>query len=253
MDETGVDGLVTVVTGGAAGIGLATARLLSGRGARVTTLDVAGAPEGAGWEHRVADLRDTAAVEAAVQAVADRHGPIDVLVNNAGVSFVGGVEAGSEEDWHRLWDINVLGSVRTIRAALPHLRRARQPVVINVISCTTASGIPERSLYSATKGALRALTLSMAADLIREGVRVTAVSPGTVDTPFMAELAERDADPEARRRQFAQRQPLGRMVRPEEVAGAIAYLASPIAAATVGTVLTVDGGMETLRVPPPGS
>lgn len=241
--------LVAVVTGGGAGIGLATATELSARGASVTVLDldVSGVPERI--EGIVADLRDTDAVDRALRTVGDRPSGIDILVNNAGASFVGGVEDGDLDEWHRLLDLNLLGYVRATRAALPYLRRSGRAAIVNVGSCTADTGLPARVLYSASKGAIHSMSRAMATDLVSEGIRVTCVSPGTVDTPFMDELARRAPDPGAKRAEFEARQPIGRMVSPEEVAHAIAYLASPRSAATVGTTLTVDGGLEKLRIP----
>lgn len=241
-------GLVAVVTGGGAGIGLATATELSARGASVTVLDldVSGVPERI--EGIVADLRDTDAVDRALGTVGNRPSGIDILVNNAAASFVGGIEDGDLDEWHRLLDLNLLGYVRATRAALPYLRRSERAAIVNVGSFTADSGLPARVLYSASKGAIHSMSRAMAADLVAEGIRVTCVSPGTVDTPLMDELARQAPDPRAKRAEFEARQPIGRMVSPEEVAHAIAYLASPRSAATVGTTLTVDGGLEKLRI-----
>lgn len=242
-----LQGAIAIVTGGAAGIGQAVVQVLLERGALVASLDLTtnGVPEGA--TALVADLRDQAAVSDAISHFAQQYGRIDVLINNAGISFVGGIEDGSEEDWHRVYDVNVMGQMRATRAALPFLRRSAHPAIVNMSSCTAVNGIPQRALYSATKGAIHAMTLSMATDLIAEGIRVNAVSPGTVDTPFMEELAARSPDPQAKRAQFAARQPTGHMVAPREVGEAVAYLAHPAARSTVGTILHLDGGMGPLR------
>src|SRR6266508_412176 len=174
------DGLVAIVTGGGSGIGLATARLLAARGARVA----------------------------------------------------------------------VLGVVRTARAALPQLRRSSSAAIVNTCSIAATAGLPNRALYSATKGALLSLTLAMAADHVREGIRVNCVTPGTVDTPWVRRLLEGAPDARAELAALRARQPSGRLVSAEEVAAAIAYLASPLAGATVGSVLAVDGGMHGLRPRP---
>ncbi|APU16479.1 SDR family NAD(P)-dependent oxidoreductase [Actinoalloteichus fjordicus] len=241
-------GRVAVVTGGNAGIGRAVAEVLRARGAVVHVLDrdVEGPAEGVtAWR---ADVTDQSEVDAALAGIGDREGRVDVLVNNAGVSFVGTVEDGGLDEWQRLYDVNVLGYVRTIRAALPLLRRGSDAAIVNVSSCTAASGLRSRVAYSATKGAIQSMTRAMAADLVAERIRVNAVEPGTVDTPFMTALAEAAPDPAARRAQFEARQPTGRMVDPREVGEAVAYLASPWAHSTVGTVLTVDGGMAALHL-----
>ena len=254
MTEPELAGLRALVTGGASGIGLATARLLAARGARVACLDVAAATPEPPLEQVRADLTDDAAVRAAVRDATDRLGGLDILVNNAGVGAAGTVEANPDDEWHRVFDINVLGIVRVTRAALPFLRASANAVVVNTCSIAATVGLPNRALYSATKGAVLSLTLAMAADHLAEGIRVCCVNPGTADTPWVRRLLAAAADPEAELQGLRARQPSGRLVTAEEVAAAIAYLASPLAGATTGTVLAVDGGMQGLRLPtPPGS
>ncbi|MDQ1487062.1 MAG: hypothetical protein QOJ62_2755 [Actinomycetota bacterium] len=244
------DGLVAVVTGGASGIGLRTAQLLSARGARVACLDL----RVAGLESPLfgvqADVTDDAAVTAAVEQVAATFGRIDIVVNNAGIGAQGDVSANDDAEWHRVYDVNVLGLVRVSRAALPYLRTSSHAVIVNTCSIAAWSGLPNRALYSATKGAVLALTLAMAADHLRDGIRVNCVNPGTADTPWVGRLLDAAADPAAERVALEARQPMGRLVTADEVAHAIAYLASPAAASTTGTALAVDGGMFGLRVPP---
>jgi 2-keto-3-deoxy-L-fuconate dehydrogenase len=246
-------GLRALVTGGASGIGLATARLLATRGARVVRLDVAAGDPEPPLELVRADLTDDAAVRAAVLGAAERLGGIDIVVNNAGVGAVGTVEVNPDREWHRVFDINVLGIVRVTRAALPYLRASANAVVVNTCSIAANVGLPNRALYSATKGAVQSLTLAMAADHLAESIRVCCVNPGTADTPWVRRLLASAADPEAELEALRARQPSGRLVAAEEVAAAIAYLASPLAGATTGTVLAVDGGMQGLRLPDPPS
>ncbi len=252
-------GLTALVTGGASGIGLATARLLAARGARVAGLDrdegFGPDPEASDIYPVIADVTDDAAVRAAV-AEAGRHlgGRLDVLVNNAGIGAAGTVEDNDEDEWRRVFDVNVLGIVRTTRAALPLLREAArehgQAAVVNTCSVAAIAGLPQRALYSASKGAVYSLTLAMAADHVTEGIRVNCVTPGTADTPWVARLLDAAPDPAAERAALNARQPMGRLVTAEEVAAAIAYLASPLAGATTGTALAVDGGMQGLRLRP---
>jgi len=242
-------GRVAVVTGGAAGIGQAVAQVLHDLGCTVASIDLGTDGVPAGVTALVADVRDQDALDRAIGQFGTAHGRIDVLVNNAGVSFVGTIEDGTEADWHRIFDINVVGMMRATRAALPWLRRSADAAIVNMSSCTAVNGLPQRALYSATKGAVQSMTMAMAADLVTEGIRVNCVSPGTVDTPFMAELAARAPDPAAKRAQFEARQPTGRMVSPQEVGEAVAYLARAGAHSSVGSVINLDGGMTALRMP----
>jgi NAD(P)-dependent dehydrogenase (short-subunit alcohol dehydrogenase family) len=236
-----------LVTGGASGIGRAVAELLQARGASVAVLDLAGdGPDGAVFLQ--ADVTDDAAVRAAVDEAAARLGGLDVVVNNAGIGAQGTVADHDDDEWRRVLDVNVLGMVRVARAALPHLRRSSQAVIVNTSSVAATAGLPNRALYSATKGAVYSLTLAMAADHVADGIRVNCVCPGTADTPWVQRLLDAAEDPEAERAALEARQPMGRLVSAAEVAEAIAYLASPEAASTTGVALHVDGGMQNLRL-----
>lgn len=244
------DGIRALVTGGASGIGLATAQRLARDGAKVAVLDAAdGGPEGFGYLR--ADVRDDAAVRAAVSSAVAMLGGLDVLVNNVGIGAQGGVEANDDDEWHRVLDVNVVGMVRVTRAALPALRDSSSAAIVNTCSIAATAGLPNRVLYSASKGAVLSLTLAMAADLIAEGIRVNAVNPGTADTPWIGRLLDAAPDPAAERAALEARQPHGRLVTADEVADAIAYLASPAAGSTTGTCLAVDGGMAGLRLRKP--
>ena len=240
-------GLNAIVTGGASGIGLATAELLTGRGARVACLDLDPGVEQPLIGLR-ADVTDDASIRSGVAAAAEQLGGIDIVINNAGIGAQGTVEDNDDAEWARVFDVNVQGMVRTTRAALPHLRRSRHAAVVNVCSIAATAGLPQRALYSATKGAVLSLTLAMAADHLPEGIRVNCVNPGTADTPWIDRLLAKADDPEAERAALNARQPTGRLVSAGEVAAAIAYLASPLASATTGTSLAVDGGMQGLRL-----
>ena len=241
-------GIRAIVTGGASGIGLATARLLTERGAIVACLDLDGPP--APLYGVRADVRDDEQVRPAVAQAVEHLGGLDVLVNNAGIGAQGTVEDNDDAAWRNVFDVNVFGMVRMARAALPHLRRSEHAAIVNTCSIAATVGLPSRALYSATKGAVLSLTLAMAADHIREGIRVTCVNPGTADTPWIGRLLDAATDPEAERAALEARQPSGRLVSAQEVAAAIAYLASPLASATTGTALAVDGGMDGLRLRP---
>jgi len=247
---TALSGLRAVVTGGASGIGLATARALAAQGATVAVLDLDPAGVPGPLLGLRADVGDDTSVRAAVEAAATHLGGIDILVNNAGIGAVGTVEDNPDEQWHRVLDVNVVGMVRTTRAALPHLRQSAHASVVNTCSIGATAGLPQRALYCASKGAVLSLTLAMAADHVREGIRVNCVNPGTADTPWVARLLDGADDPEAERAALNARQPLGRLVTADEVAAAIVYLASPAAASVTGTALAVDGGMQGLRLRP---
>jgi len=244
-----LDGLVAVVTGGASGIGQAACSCFLREGARVGALDIS--PISLDSPHAlpfVADVTDQKSMDDAMAAVAQRFGGIDVLVNNAGISAVGSVEENTDEEWARVLDVNVIGIVRGTKAALPYLRRSAHAAIVNTTSIAAMAGLVKRALYSASKGAVHALTLAMAADLISEGIRVNTVAPGTADTPWVGRLLARTSDPAEERRKLEARQPMGRMVSADEVAAAMLYLVSPSAGATTGMSLAVDGGMSGLRL-----
>ena len=245
-----LDGLVAAVTGGASGIGAAVVRVLRERGATVAALDLdpAGVPDGVLGVRT--DVSDDTSVRAAVEQVVSELGGLDVLVNNAGIGAQGSVADNDDEEWHRVLDVNLLGIVRTSRAALPHLRASSAAAIVNTGSIAATAGLPQRALYSASKGAVLALTRAMAADHLHEGIRVNCVNPGTADTPWIGRLLAKADDPAAERAALEARQPHGRLVSADEVALAVAYLASPTSGSTTGTGLAVDGGMNDLRLRP---
>ena len=243
-------GLRALVTGGASGIGLATACHLNAEGARVAILDRALPGDGqlGDMASVCADITDDAAVRAAVGQAVNLLGGLDILVNNAGIGAQGGVEDNPDDEWRHVLDVNVVGLIRVTRAALPALRASASAAIVNTSSIAATAGLPQRVLYSASKGAVLALTRAMAADLLADGIRVNAVNPGTADTPWIGRLLATADDPVAERAALEARQPHGRLVRADEVAAAIGYLASPAAGSVTGTALAVDGGMDGLRL-----
>jgi NAD(P)-dependent dehydrogenase (short-subunit alcohol dehydrogenase family) len=241
-----LDGLVAIVTGGASGIGLATAKLLRDRGATVAVFDRTATDE-PGLDSYPCDITDDAGVLAAVAGVAEKHGRIDILVNNAGIGSVGDITDNDIDEWRRVFDVNVFGIARVSAAAMPYLLESPVASIVNTASVAADTGLVQRALYSATKGAVTALTRAMAADGVPVGVRVNAVAPGTAATPWVDRLLAQADDPDAAKAALVARQPIGRLITAEEIAYGIAYLASPLAGSTTGTVLPIDGGLHSLR------
>jgi NAD(P)-dependent dehydrogenase (short-subunit alcohol dehydrogenase family) len=241
--------LRALVTGGASGIGRATAQEFARCGYDVAVLDRADV----GPDDLIfvsADVTNDQQVRRAVASAISQLGGLDILVNCAGIGAQGGIEENSDEEWHLVFDVNVVGIARVSRAAMPALLSSAAGAIVNVSSIGATVGLPDRVLYSATKGAVLSMTLAMAADLTPRGIRVNAVNPGTTDTPWISRLLDRAENPENERRELEKRQAHGRFVTVQEVAGAIAYLASPASGSTTGTYLAVDGGMQRLRIRP---
>jgi len=242
-------GLIAVVTGAGSGIGLAVAENFHQAGATVFGLDIAEGAMAPFATFIKCDIGDSASVKSAFATLAIKTDRIDILANNAGVGATGTVEDATDEDWDRVLNINVVGTSRVSAAALPFLRKSSSPSIVNTCSIAATAGLPKRAIYSASKGAIMSLTLAMAADHVKEGIRVNCVNPGTADTPWVGRLLAQASDPAAERAALEARQPMGRLVSANEVASAISYLASPRQASTTGTILAVDGGMQGLRLP----
>ncbi len=223
---------------------------LLNRGARVAVLDLhpVGLPEAALGQQ--CDVNDRRSVDAAVAAVANSFGGIDVVINNAGMGAIGTIADNDDDDWLRVLSVNVVGIARVSAAALPYLRQSDCAAIVNTGSIAATHGLPQRALYSASKGAVDALTRAMAADHLREGIRVNCVNPGTADTPWVNRLLGAAADPDGERQALEARQPHGRLVAAEEVAASIMFLADPANGSTTGVSLAVDGGMHSLLLRP---
>jgi 2-keto-3-deoxy-L-fuconate dehydrogenase len=231
---------VVLVTGAAGGIGTAIVERFRRDNETVIGLDLAGSDV-------AVDLTDPASIEHAVSAIMSQHGRIDVLCNNAGIAAVGDVVDATPEDWTTTFAVNVFGLAAMSRAVLPHMRAACSGVIINTCSVAASVGLVQRAVYSASKGAVLALTKAMAADEVAHRIRVNCISPGTVWSPWVQRVVATTPDPEATVENMRRRQPLGRMVSVEEVADAIAYLAAP-STFTTGSDFLLDGGITGVRI-----
>jgi 2-keto-3-deoxy-L-fuconate dehydrogenase len=242
------EGLVALVTGSGSGIGLATAKLLKDRGALVFGLDLHQGDLGevATWIH--CDVSDSASVSAAFSELAKHSAQLDIVVNNAGVGATGSIEQATPDEWDQVYRVNVVGTAQVSAAALPLLRKSKNASIVNMASIAATVGLPSRAVYSASKGAVYSLTLAMAADHVGDKIRVNCVNPGTADTPWVQRLLQKADDPAAERASLNARQPIRRLITPEEVAQAVCFLASPLQGSTTGTSLAIDGGMDTLRL-----
>jgi NAD(P)-dependent dehydrogenase (short-subunit alcohol dehydrogenase family) len=242
-------GLTAVVTGAGSGIGLEVAKGLSAQGATLFGLDI---NEGSMTEFAQfikCDVARPESVKSAFTQIAGKTSVIDVLINNAGIGAIGTITDASEEDWLKVFGVNVFGIGRVSAAAMPFLKESECGAIVNTCSLVATAGVPKRAVYGASKGAVYALTLAMAADAIADGIRVNCVNPGTADTPWVNNLLSQAADPEKEIALLRARQPLGRLISPVEVASAIIYLANPAQASTTGTALAVDGGVQGMRLP----
>jgi NAD(P)-dependent dehydrogenase (short-subunit alcohol dehydrogenase family) len=236
-----------VVTGSASGIGLATVRMLRDYGAEVIGVDLERGQLDAGIEWITCDVTRNDQVSATFEVIGEMFSCVDIVVNSAGVGAIGTIEDATEDEWARVWNTNVVGIARVSSAALPLLRQSNSPSITNICSIAATVGLPDRAVYSASKGAVLALTRAMAVDFLSERIRVNCVNPGTADTPWVDRLLEQSSDPKAEKAALNARQPLGRMVTPEEVASAVCFLADPAQGSTTGISLAVDGGMDALR------
>jgi NAD(P)-dependent dehydrogenase (short-subunit alcohol dehydrogenase family) len=240
---------VVVITGAGAGIGRATALLCAQEGATVACVDrdaaaaeaVAAALSRPGMAI-TADVGAEAEVAAAMRAVADRFGRIDVLLSNAGFGIQGAVTETSEADWDAIFRVNVKGVFLCAKHAIPIMAAKGGGVIVNTASNIAIVGIRDRAAYVATKGAVDALTRAMAIDHAAQGIRVNAVAPGPTATSYFEGMLARSNDPEAFTAGLAARSPLNRVAQPEEIARAILFLASDESSFMLGATLVVDGG-----------
>ena len=228
---------VVVVTGSAGGIGGELVKAFEALGDTVVGLDIAD-----GF-----DITSPDACNDAVARIIDEHGRIDVLCNNAGVGAVGDVVTATPDDWHRVFAVNVFGIAHLSAAVIPHMRATGGGAIVNTCSVVAAVGLVDRAVYGASKGAVLGLTMAMAADEAEHGIRVNCICPGTVDGPWVRRNIENSPDPAATEAAMAARQPMGRLVGPDEVAAGVVYLAAPTTY-TTGIDLRLDGGTSSVRI-----
>lgn len=233
------------VTGAGQGIGRAVALAFAGEGADVIAVSRTGSKmvDLAGIAPSIRPLELDVTDGVAVRTAVENYGPIDILFNCAGWVHNGAILDCGEEDWRKSFDQNVTSMFHTIRAVLPAMLERGKGSIINVASVASSiSGVASRAAYGASKAAVIGLTKAVARDHVRSGVRCNALCPGTTHSPSLDERIQATSDPEATRRQFVERQPVGRLGTVEEMAAAAIYLASDESAFTTGSVMVIDGG-----------
>jgi NAD(P)-dependent dehydrogenase (short-subunit alcohol dehydrogenase family) len=248
-----------IVTGGGRGIGQSIARVFARQGAAVYLLDVHDQDvkntadqineTGGKAKALVCDVSDVDSVQRVFMEIYEMAGSIDILVNNAGIAQIGNLEATGPSDFDRVVDVNIKGVYHCAYAAVPHMKRQGGGVILNMASVAAMVGIPDRFAYSMSKGAVVAMTLSIARDYVEHNIRCNCISPGRVHTPFVDQyLAEHYAGQEQEMfDKLAKTQPLGRMGTPEEIADIVLYLCSDEAAFITGSNYTIDGGFVSLK------
>lgn len=246
-----LDGKRAVITGAGSGIGLATAELFAANGAQVVAVDlnaesVAATASKLGGVGFSCDVSDEASV---AECFAQIGGPIDVLVNCAGIAHVGNLRSTTPEDLDRLYAVNVRGTYLCMKAAIEPMVAAGSGVILNLASIAATAGLTDRFAYSMTKGAVLAMTLSVAKDYLAAGVRCNCVSPARVHTPFVdGFVAKNYPGREAEKlAELGKSQPIGRMGKPSEIAALALYLCSDEASFITGCDYPIDGGFFNLR------
>lgn len=252
-------GKSAVITGGGSGIGKAIALCFAGQGASVHILDIneAAAAETIRQIHSSGGLAEFVPcsvnqeeqVTSAIQSVIAKSRQIDILVNSAGIAHIGNLEKTQTADIDRLYEVNIKGTYHTMRSVIPHMKERHQGVILNLASVAATVGINDRFAYSMTKGAVVSMTLSVAKDYVKEGIRCNCVSPGRVHTPFVDGFLQANypGKEEEMFKKLSLTQPIGRMARPEEIAWLALYLCSDEASFITGTDYPIDGGFIRLN------
>lgn len=237
------DGRTVVVTGAGSGIGhqIASQFLADGAIVYAADIDATGCPNGS--VALAVDVTDEASVRSAMMRAASETGRLDVVCNNAGIGSIADPVLCSVEEWDPVFAVNARGAFLGTKHALPVMLERGSGVIINTASAAGMIGLPDRTAYCASKGAVIALTKQVAVQYAATGVRCNCLCPGTVDSPWVGRLTAEADDPEAARRNLIARQPMGRLGQPAEIAAAVLYLASDYAAFMTGTELVIDGGI----------
>jgi NAD(P)-dependent dehydrogenase (short-subunit alcohol dehydrogenase family) len=248
-----LEGKVAIITGAAAGIGAASAALFAKEGAKVIAVDIDRAAldttvnsivkAGGHCIPLVADVSKSDDVHTVVLSAVEQH-RIHILFNNAGIVPVGKIDATTEEQWDRALAINLKSMYLFCNAVIPIFKKQKGGVILNTASATALRAVPDRACYNATKGAVLALTRSMALDHVRDNIRVNCLCPGTIDTPSLGQRLSAFPDPAEARKNFLARQPMGRFGTPEEIAEAALFLVSPQAGFVTGLAFAIDGGFS---------
>jgi meso-butanediol dehydrogenase/(S,S)-butanediol dehydrogenase/diacetyl reductase len=241
---------ICIITGGGSGIGRAACLLFAREGATVVVADKSAEAAaqtaslaGHGAVSMAVDVADSGQVAGMIRNTVARFGGLDVLVNNAGYGISGSVTETGEDDWNKLMAVNVNGVFFGCKYAIPVMRARGGGSIVNTASVVAAVGIRDRAAYCASKGAVAALTRAMALDHVADKIRINAIAPGTIDSPYFQEIFAKSDHAAELRRQLESRQPMSRLGQPEEIANGMLFLASDEASFMTGAVLTIDGGM----------
>ena len=252
-----LDEKLVLITGGASGIGLAIVDVFLQQGATVVVFDINGdnLNNFHDYMHQSkllflpCNIADNNAVDTSIRKIIEDLGAVNILINNAGIGHIGTVETTTPQDMQNLFAINVMGPYHMMHYIIPHMKQNGGGVIINIVSVAASLGISERFGYSATKGALKTMTMSVAKDYLSFNIRCNSISPGRVHTPFVDDYLAKNYPGQEQEmyNKLAKTQPIGRMAKPIEVAHLALYLCSDEASFITGTDYPIDGGFITLN------